>query len=225
MVFDFRLPRPGAVRCDAAHGRARRDAPGPLRGSGAARCRHRRSLQRGDCHRATTPPSRPPYVEAVATARALAFARATDAPVYVVHLSSAAALDEVRRARRPASGSRPRRARTSWRYRRARTTSPTRPLRLLRDLAAAALAADREALWAALADGTLALVATDHVPDRLGVEKRAASAMPFHRDQQRRAGHRDAACRASTARAWPAADSRSSAWSTCCRPRPRACSG
>ena len=42
MVFDFRLPRPGAVRCDAAHGRARRHAPGPLRGSGAARRRRRR---------------------------------------------------------------------------------------------------------------------------------------------------------------------------------------
>ena len=43
--------------------------------------------------------SRPPYVEAVATARALAFARLAEAPVHVVHLSSAAALDEVRRAK------------------------------------------------------------------------------------------------------------------------------
>ena len=44
MVFDFRLPRPGAVRRDAAHGRARRDAPGPLRGPGAARRRRRRGV-------------------------------------------------------------------------------------------------------------------------------------------------------------------------------------
>ena len=35
----------------------------------------------------------------MATARALAFARMADAPVHVVHLSSAAALDEVRRAK------------------------------------------------------------------------------------------------------------------------------
>ena len=37
--------------------------------------------------------SRPPYVEAEATERAIALARAADAPLYVVHLSSAAALD------------------------------------------------------------------------------------------------------------------------------------
>ncbi|HLB44396.1 MAG TPA: amidohydrolase family protein, partial [Candidatus Limnocylindrales bacterium] len=33
--------------------------------------------------------------------------------------------------------------------------------------------ADRDALWTALADGSLALVATDHVPDRLAVEKQS----------------------------------------------------
>src|SRR4030095_15878441 len=55
-------------------------------------------------YRGSTPPryhatTRPSYVEAVATARALAFARTADAPVHVVHLSSAAALREVRDAR------------------------------------------------------------------------------------------------------------------------------
>ena len=54
------------------------------------------ALQRGDTLPRYHATSRPPYVEAVATARALAFARATDSPVHVVHLSSAAALDEVR---------------------------------------------------------------------------------------------------------------------------------
>ena len=43
--------------------------------------------------------SRPPYVEAEATRRAIALAEAADAPLYVVHLSSAAALAEVRAAR------------------------------------------------------------------------------------------------------------------------------
>jgi dihydropyrimidinase len=37
-------------------------------------------------------------------------------------------------------------------------------------------ASDRDALWAGLADGSLDLVATDHVPDRLGVEKAEAGA-------------------------------------------------
>ena len=58
-----------------------------------------RALQRGDVaprYHATT---RPPYVEAVATARAIAFARMTGAPLHVVHLSSAAALEEVRRGK------------------------------------------------------------------------------------------------------------------------------
>jgi dihydropyrimidinase len=37
-------------------------------------------------------------------------------------------------------------------------------------------ATDRDALWEGLADGSLDLVATDHVPDRLGVEKAEAAA-------------------------------------------------
>jgi dihydropyrimidinase len=45
------------------------------------------------------PDARPAYGEAVATARAIAIGRATQAPVYIVHISSAAALDETRRAR------------------------------------------------------------------------------------------------------------------------------
>ena len=57
------------------------------------------ALARGDTGPRFHAASRPAYVEAVATARALAFARATDSPVHVVHLSSAAALDEVRRAK------------------------------------------------------------------------------------------------------------------------------
>jgi dihydropyrimidinase len=127
--------------------------------------------------------SRPPYVEAVATARAIAFARMTGAPVHIVHLSSAAALEEVRRGK--AAG--------------VRVTAETCPHYLVLtedcyaepDPARCACfvispplrsAADREALWAGLADGTLDLIATDHVPDRLGVEKaEAAAGVPFDR--------------------------------------------
>jgi dihydropyrimidinase len=134
------------------------------------------SLQRGDVLPRYHATSRPPYVEAVATARALAFARATDAPVHVVHLSSAAALDEVRRAK--AAGVRVT-AETCPHYltltdEEYEEPDPTRcacfvispPLRS---------AADRDALWAGLADGSLDLVATDHVPDRVGVEKAEAA--------------------------------------------------
>ena len=40
---------------------------------------------------------------------------------------------------------------------------------------------DRDALWAGLADGSLDLVATDHVPDRVAVEKaEAARGVPFN---------------------------------------------
>jgi dihydropyrimidinase len=140
------------------------------------------ALQRGDVlprYHATT---RPSYVEAVATARAVAFARMADAPVHVVHLSSAVALDEVRRAK--AAG--------------VRVTAETCPHYLVLtderyddpDPASAARYVispplrtpdDRDALWAGLADGSLDLVATDHVPDRLGVEKaEAARGVPFN---------------------------------------------
>lgn len=45
------------------------------------------------------PESRPMSSEVAATARAVAFAELTGAPTYIVHLSSAGALDEVRRGR------------------------------------------------------------------------------------------------------------------------------
>ena len=141
------------------------------------------ALQRGDVLPRYHATARPPYVEAVATARAIAFARATDSPVHVVHLSSAAALDEVRRGK--AAGVRVT-AETCPHYLVLTEDcydepDPTRcacyvispPLRS---------AADREALWAGLADGSLDLVATDHVPDRVGVEKaEAASGVSFDR--------------------------------------------
>jgi dihydropyrimidinase len=133
------------------------------------------SLERGDVlprYHATT---RPPYVEAVATARALAFARATDSPVHVVHLSSAAALDEVRRAK--AAGVRVT-AETCPHYLTLTDESYEEldPVRCACFVISPPLrsAADRDALWAGLADGSLDLVATDHVPDRIGVEKAEA---------------------------------------------------
>jgi dihydropyrimidinase len=181
MVFDFRLPDRAlfdAMRLMGERGgmlQVHCEDPVLLDAAVAA------SLARGDVAPRYHATSRPPYVEAVATARALAFARATDSPVHVVHLSSAAALDEVRRAK--AAGVRVT-AETCPHYLTLTDAEydepdPTRcacyvispPLRS---------AADRDALWVGLADGSLDLVATDHVPDRVGVEKaEAASGVSF----------------------------------------------
>ena len=177
MVFDFRLPDQAlfdAMRVMADRGgmlQVHCEDPVLLDHAVAA------ALQRGDTLPRHHAASRPPYVEAVATARALAFARATESPVHIVHLSSAAALDEVRRAR--AAGVRVS-AETCPHYlvlteERYEDADPVRcacyvispPLRST---------SDRDALWEGLADGSLDLVATDHVPDRAGVEKAEAAA-------------------------------------------------
>ena len=134
-----------------------------------------------------------------------AFARMTDAPLHVVHLSSAAALDEVRRGK--AAGVRVT-AETCPHYldpHRGAAYDEPDPTRCACFVISPPLrsAADRDALWAGLADGTLDLVATDHVPDRLGVEKAEAGARRLVRsDQQRRPRDRDPAHAASTAKAW-----------------------
>jgi dihydropyrimidinase len=123
--------------------------------------------------------TRPTYAEADATHRAIALARAAEASVYIVHLSCADALAEVAAAK----------ARgwqvyaetcphyltlTEERYEAANEEEVIRsvispPLRS---------ESDRGALWLGLRAGGLDLVATDHVPDRLAVEKRCP-APPF----------------------------------------------
>jgi dihydropyrimidinase len=175
MVFDFRLQDRTlfeAMRVMASHGgmlQVHCEDPVLLDAGIEA------ALGRGDTAPRFHAAVRPPYVEAVATARALAFARALDAPVHVVHLSSAAALEEVRRAK--AAGVRVT-AETCPHYlvlTEERYEEPD-PVRCACSIIAPPLrsAADRDALWAGLADGSLDLVATDHVADRVGVEKAAA---------------------------------------------------
>lgn len=134
------------------------------------------SLGRGDIAPRFHASSRTAEAEAVATHRAMAFARAADVPVHVVHLSSRAALEQVRNAK--ASGVRAH-AETCPHYLALTDDRYATP-----DIAEAARfvispplrpAADQDALWAGLADGSLDLVATDHVPDRIAVEKAEAS--------------------------------------------------
>jgi dihydropyrimidinase len=106
--------------------------------------------------------SRPVLAEVVATQRAVAFAEATGAPVYIVHLSSARALEVCLDAR----------------ARGVPVFVETRPLylhltseRFLEDDHAKYVgqpplreARDRDALWAALAAGLIDTVCTDHAP-------------------------------------------------------------
>ena len=181
MVFDFRLDDRRLFEAMSVmgerHGMLQVHCEDPVLLDAAVTA----ALQRGHVlprYHATT---RPSYVEAVATARALAFARMAEAPVHVVHLSSAAALDEVRRAK--AAGVRVS-AETCPHYlvlTDDQYDDPD-PVSCARCIISPPLrtAADRDALWAGLADGSLDLVATDHVPDRVGVEKaEAAKGVPF----------------------------------------------
>jgi dihydropyrimidinase len=113
----------------------------------------------------------------------MAFARAADAPVHVVHLSCDAALRHVREAK--ASGVRAY-AETCPHYltlTEARYEEPD-PLACASCLISPPLRSprDQDQLWEGLASGVLDLVATDHVPDRLGIEKGAAArGVPFDR--------------------------------------------
>lgn len=108
--------------------------------------------------------SRPPRVEAEATARAIALAEITGAPLYVVHLTCEEALEEVLRGRLRGA---PVTAETCTQY-----------LYLTRDdldrpgfegakyvfTPPARTKKDQDILWRALADGTLAALSSDHSP-------------------------------------------------------------
>jgi dihydropyrimidinase len=117
--------------------------------------------------------SRPPNVEAEATGRAIALARAVNAPLYIVHLSCAEALAHVRAAR---AEDRPVFAETCPQY---LTLTDERYAGSAEQAARYVIspplrgAGQPEALWRGLEEGDLAVVATDHVPDRVAVEKQS----------------------------------------------------
>ena len=108
------------------------------------------------------PKSRPVEAERIATERAVGYCATTGATTYVVHLSSQAALEACRKAR----------------ARGLPLHVETRPIYLhlneerFSDPDGAKYAgapplrtdADRDALWAGLADGTVSTVCTDHAP-------------------------------------------------------------
>ncbi|MGH2394532.1 MAG: dihydropyrimidinase, partial [Candidatus Limnocylindria bacterium] len=123
--------------------------------------------------------ARPAYAEAEATHRAIALARAADASVYIVHLSCADALAEVVTAK--ARGW-PVYAETCPHYLTLTDDRYAAPdeAEVIKSVISPPLRteADRQSLWLGLARGGLDLIATDHVPDRVAVEKRVP-APPF----------------------------------------------
>ena len=175
MVFDFRLDERrifDAMRVLAARGgmlQVHCEDPVLIDSAVAD------ALAKGDTAAQFHASTRTTEAEAVATHRVMAFARATDAPVHVVHLSSGAALRHVRDAKsrgvRAYAETCPHYlALTDARYASPNLASvaecvispPLRPM------------SDQDALWSGLAAGSLDLIATDHVPDRMAVEKAEA---------------------------------------------------
>ena len=184
MVFDFRLPDQRLFEAMRAHGPARRDAPGPLRGPRPARRRRRRQrLQRGDVST-----SLPRYN---ATKLRRGGRDGTGARVRPDDRGARSTSSTSRRPRRSTRSGAPRRPGSGSRAETCphylvltdeRYDDPD-PASCARFVISPPLRspADRDALWAGLADGSLDLVATDHVPDRLDTEKaEAADGVPFN---------------------------------------------
>ena len=179
MVYDFRLPDERLyqiLRTAEAHG-----------GMLQVHCENAiiidalvaDALAAGDVAARYHAETRPTYAEAEATHRAIALARAARASVYIVHLSFADALAEVVTAK--ARGW-PVYAETCPHYLALtadRYASPDEA-QVIRSVISPPLRtdADRRALWLGLRAGGLDLIASDHVPDRLAVEKRMP-APPF----------------------------------------------
>lgn len=127
-------------------------------------------------HHAMTRPAR---AEAAATRKAIDMARRADAPLYIVHLSCAEALDAVAEAK---SRGEPVYAETCPHYLTLTDALYTDPdeAEVIKRVISPPLrtAGDVEALWAGLRDGILDVVGSDHVPDRVDTEKRLP-APPF----------------------------------------------
>ena len=179
MVYDFRLPDERLFAALQAMGRHGGMLQVHCENATVIDALISRALEQGNIacrHHALT---RPTYAEAEATHRAIALAQAANAPVYIVHLSCADALAEVLAAKARgwpvwAETCPHYLAYTEGRYAEADESEVIKsvispPLRS---------EADRQAMWLGLGGGGLDLVATDHVPDRVAVEKQTP-APPF----------------------------------------------
>jgi dihydropyrimidinase len=122
------------------------------------------ALAEGPGGPSTIPRVRPPGVEADAIRRVAALAEAASTSAYVVHLSSAAGLAAVMEARALGADLR---AETCPQYLHLTADLLRDPIEVAQDFMCAPplrAPADRDALWRALADGTVEVVSTDHCP-------------------------------------------------------------
>jgi dihydropyrimidinase len=105
---------------------------------------------------------RPDFSEAEATSRVLYFAEKADCPIYIVHITCRDALEAVQRAkaRRPGKVF----AETCSHY--LTLTSENAPFPGGKVTPPLRHADDVEALWGGIADGTIDVVGSDHVPRR-----------------------------------------------------------
>ena len=179
MVYDFRLADADlerALRTAARHGgmlQVHCEEPAIIDPLVAD------ALRRGETACRFHAMTRPSHAEGAATRKAIAMARRAEAPLYIVHLSCAEALEAVAEAKNRGEAVY---AETCPHYLTftdalyddpdeaeviKRVISP--PLRTSSDI---------EALWAGLRDGVLDVVGSDHVPDRLDTEK-SVPALPF----------------------------------------------
>lgn len=125
------------------------------------------------------PQSRPPWTEAEAAVRCLAFARSLQAPLYLVHLTTGASLAAVAQAKEAGV---PVLAETCTQYLVLDESRYDRPApEGLQCVCSPPLRpmADQEALWRGLADGTLDVVATDHCAFSLADKVSRGSANVF----------------------------------------------
>jgi dihydropyrimidinase len=179
MVYEFRLPDEeleGAMRIAARHGgmvQVHCEEPSIIDPLVADAVEHGQTACR--FHAMT----RPPHAEAAATQKAIEMARRAEAPLYIVHLSCEAALDAVAEAK--ARGE-PVYAETCPHYLTHTDALYADPdeAEVIKCVISPPLRAqtDVDALWSGLRDGTLDVVGSDHVPDRLDTEKRVP-APPF----------------------------------------------
>jgi allantoinase len=118
--------------------------------------------------------SRPPIVEAVAVARLLALAEDVGAPVHVAHVSSAQALQVIRRFQRDGLDVT---AETCPHYLFLTEADYLRLGPFAKINPPIRSAADRQALWQGIDDGALSVVTTDHAPYRLEEKERGRQDM------------------------------------------------
>jgi dihydropyrimidinase len=142
----------------------------------------RQALARGDIAPRFHPLTRPPELEGEATGRAIALAAVAGAPLYVVHVTCVEALEAIRRARRAGQRvygetcpqylylSQERYEEPGFEGAKYVMSPPLRP------------AGHADALWQALCEGDLQLVATDHCPFVLHA---GFEGLPAHKERGR----------------------------------------